>query len=93
MTTKKNTARIITWLAAIVTGVIVIILPLVYFLLSYQNMAGGIEAEAEINARIVTQIISTHPDIWEYEELRLMEYLSRSYAYCKELDPRSLLGW
>ncbi len=73
----KNISRIITWLAGIVTGIIIIIFPYGYFLITYHNMSGSLEASAEINARIVAQIIKADPKSWETQQHKLMEYLSR----------------
>jgi PAS domain S-box-containing protein len=47
----------------------------VYFF-SRERIAGGLEAEAEITSRLVTQIVSANPDLWEFEQVRLGEYLS-----------------
>ncbi|HEX9019866.1 MAG TPA: ATP-binding protein [Nitrospirota bacterium] len=77
MNKDKQTVRIIASLAAAVIGLVVIVFPLGYFALSYQHMAGNIETEAEINARIITQIISTNPEMWEFEQVRIQEYLER----------------
>ena len=60
-----------------VIGTIVILLLTGYFLLSYQNMIGTLESEAEINSRIMTQIVVTNPKYWQFERVRLMEYLSK----------------
>jgi PAS domain S-box-containing protein len=73
---ERTTARITALLAGIVVGTIMILVPLLYFLLSYQNMAGSVEAEAELSSRIVGEIISKNPELWEFEQVRLLEYLS-----------------
>lgn len=75
MEIKTNISRIITWGVGAVTVIIVIILPLGFFLISYQNAVGNLEIEAKINANIVTQVISSNPDFWEFEHIRLQEYL------------------
>ncbi len=54
-----------------------IIFPLGFPLFSFQNTVGTLEAEAEINADIFTHIISSNPDFWEFEGIRLTEYLIR----------------
>ncbi len=74
---SKNITRIILWLAGIGIGLIAIIFPLIYFIVSYQYMAGSLETEAEINADIISQIISINPEMWEFEQIRLKEYLSQ----------------
>ena len=76
MKTHTDMAGIIAWLAGIMTGLVVLIFPLGYFFLAYQHEAGGLEAEAEINARIITQTISANPEMWEFEQARLKEQLS-----------------
>ncbi len=76
MKDKKNITGIITWFVALLTGMVVIILPLGFFVFSYQNTLGNLETEAEINADIVTHIISSNPEFWEFEYIRLTEYLT-----------------
>lgn len=75
MVINNNLSRIITWLVAFVTGMIVIISPLAFFFHSYQNTSAMLETEAEINANYLTHIVSANPDYWEFEEIRLAEYL------------------
>lgn len=77
MPMKTNTAKSLTWLTAIVIGNVIVLFPAGYFFLTYLYMAGSVESEAEINARIITQIISTNPRMWEFEQLRMQEYLRR----------------
>jgi len=75
--TYKSPTRIISWLAGIVLGIMVIIFPGGYFLISYNYTVGNLETEAEINSWIVSQIISSNPDMWQFEKVRIEEYLSR----------------
>lgn len=71
----KNITGVITWLVAIVTAMVIIISPLAFFFHSYQNLSAMMETEAEINAERLTHIISSNPDYWEFEDIRLTEYL------------------
>ncbi|MEA5114945.1 MAG: ATP-binding protein [Geobacteraceae bacterium] len=75
--TYKSPTRIISWLAGIVLGIMVIIFPGGYFLISYNYTVGNLETEAEIISWIVSQIISSNPDMWQFEKVRIEEYLSR----------------
>lgn len=59
------------------TAAMVVLPPAIYFLVSYNYTAGILEAEAEINSRIVTRIVGANPELWEYEKIRVSEYLSR----------------
>ncbi|MBI5055847.1 MAG: PAS domain-containing protein [Nitrospirae bacterium] len=77
MKVSKNISRIITVLTGIVIFIVMVVFPLGYFFVSYQNMTGALEAEAEINARNITTMISANPEMWEFQQLRLQEYLSR----------------
>jgi two-component system cell cycle sensor histidine kinase/response regulator CckA len=74
---NKYPFRILHWLATIVGLVIFLLVPLGFYFISYQYTIGNLEAEAEINARIITQIIGKNPDMWQYENVRIEEYLSR----------------
>ena len=77
MRSQPAITRIINWYAGLLTGIIVLVIPLVYFLVSSQSMAGSLESEAEINSRIISQIISANPVFWEFEQVRIQEYLTR----------------
>ena len=73
---QKDIIRTVTWLAGIVVFVVVFVIPLSYFALSYQRIAGNLESEAELNAQIISKIISVNPEMWQFEQVRLGEYLS-----------------
>ncbi len=77
MPPQRNITKYITWFSVIVITLFVIIFPLGYFFLSYQYMMGNLSTEAEINAKLVTQIISANPEMWEFQYLRIQEYLLR----------------
>jgi len=64
-------------MAGIAAVVVAIAMPIVYFGLSYQREAATLMTEAEINARIVTQLVNANPEMWRFEELRLVELMSR----------------
>jgi PAS domain S-box-containing protein len=51
--------------------------PAATFFFSRERIAGGLEAETEITSHLVTQIVSANPDLWEFEQARLGEYLAR----------------
>src|SRR5512140_2938471 len=76
-TVDKRLIRIVNWMAGIAAVVIALGMPIVYFGLSYQHDMASLETEAEINARIVTQLINQNPDMWRFEELRLAELMSK----------------
>jgi diguanylate cyclase (GGDEF)-like protein/PAS domain S-box-containing protein len=65
------------WLLTLLAGVTAAYLPLGYFGLSYQHRAASLQAEAEMNARIVSQLINRDPDFWQFENHRLEEILAR----------------
>ncbi len=74
---QKDIVRSITWLAGIVVVMVVLVIPFGYFSLSYQRIAGNLESEAELNAQLISQLISADPDLWQFEQVRLEEYLAR----------------
>jgi len=76
-TSYKSPTRLVTCLAGMVLGGMAIIFPLGYFVISCQNTVGNLESEAEINSRIISHIISSNPDMWQFEKERIEGYLSR----------------
>ncbi|MGE5239740.1 MAG: PAS domain S-box protein [Chloroflexota bacterium] len=76
MPLNRNIARLITFLAGLILTLIVVIVPAGHFIVSYQYISGAVETEAFINSRIINEVISSDPEMWEFEEVRLLEYLS-----------------
>jgi PAS domain S-box-containing protein len=59
------------------SAIVAILLPLIYFGLSYQYESAVLESEAETFSNIISGTISANPDFWRYERDRLEELLSR----------------
>jgi hypothetical protein len=74
---RQRIVRITTWIAGIVAVAVTLTLPLGYFAVSYQHLAGSLEAEAEMTSSLVTELINANPELWLYEQLRLEELLTR----------------
>ncbi len=69
--------RITTVITLTLAILVALLLPVGYFALSYQNLTGKLEAEAEINAAMVARLIVANPELWRYETYRLDELLAR----------------
>ncbi len=74
---STNISRTLVWAVGIIFGIIFAAFPIAFFMLSYQNMAGNLEALTEDIAEELSQVISENPDVWEYQQIRYMGYLSR----------------
>jgi hypothetical protein len=74
---KQKIVGITTWIAGIVAVAVTLTLPLGYFAVSFQHITGSLEAEAELTSHIVTDLINTNPELWQFEQLRLEELLAR----------------
>lgn len=72
-----NLIRLTTRLSATLAALVALAAPLFYFNVSYQYQVASLATEAEINARLVNQIINNNPELWQYEFLRLEELLRR----------------
>lgn len=78
MKTRKNSiVRLTTMLAGSIAIAVSVMVPAGYFLVSYQYILGTLDSQAEINARTVTHLVMANPEMWRYEEVRLMELLER----------------
>jgi two-component system NtrC family sensor kinase len=75
--TSTNVSRVLTWAVGIILGMLAVVLPAGYYFISYQNMAGNLEALAEDVAGEFSQVIAENPDVWEYQQIRYMGYLSQ----------------
>ncbi len=68
---------LITGMSLFMAAVVAVGLPLAYFTPSYFHQEAALQTETEINARLVTQLINDNPEMWRFEELRLVELMSR----------------
>ena len=55
--TNLSYVKILTWVAAVSAGLIAITLPLAFLVFSYQTQVAALDDEAEINARLLSQVI------------------------------------
>lgn len=77
MDDRQRITSITTWIAGVAAVVVTLLLPLGYFAVSYQYLAGSLEAEAEMTSHIITGLINANPELWHYEQRRLEEILTR----------------
>jgi len=96
MNDRKRIACITTWIAGAVAAAMTLLLPLGYFVVSYQYLAGSMEAEAEMASHNITTLINANPELWRYEQVRLEELLARRTGNYYEsarriLDPQGRL--
>jgi PAS domain S-box-containing protein len=71
---STKTAHHITLALAVV---IPVFLSLSCFFIGYFNLGVTLQTEAEANALFASQIIHANPDYWQFEQVRLQEFLSR----------------
>jgi PAS domain S-box-containing protein len=77
MRSKLTIPQIINWYAGLLIGVILLVIPLAYYLIASRSMEGSLESEAEVNAGIINQVISANPSFWQYEYYRFQDVLAR----------------
>ena len=77
MLSGRKTSQLILWISLVAMLTIAVIAPLGFFYISYQYLAGALDSEARLQAGLVTGIINNDPELWELEQERLRELLSR----------------
>jgi len=73
----QRRTRLIVWG---ISGLVTVLVPLLFFMGSHQYLRGVMAARTELRAREVSQLISSNPTMWRFEELRLTELLERGVA-------------
>lgn len=68
---------LIRGMAAALTALIVLAVPLGYFALGYSALLSTTQTKAEIKAELFNQYISNSPEMWRFQEHRLRELLTR----------------
>ncbi|MDP3700598.1 MAG: EAL domain-containing protein [Hylemonella sp.] len=69
--------RLLTALGFALTLLVLLGLPVTYFIFDYSARAAALQAKADVKAEVVNQLVSTSPEMWRYEEHRLRELLLR----------------
>ncbi len=77
ITLGNNTYLTATRFSVVFSIVAALILPFGYFIISYEYLKGIMETEAEINSEVVSRLISTNPELWRFETIRIEELLAR----------------
>ncbi|GFO63033.1 putative bifunctional diguanylate cyclase/phosphodiesterase [Geomonas paludis] len=86
MIQQSNSIRRSTTLTAGILAAILTVVPsAIYFTMAFSRMTGVLETEGEINARVVGAMVVSNPNMWQFEELRLKELLSRRGSPDKEV--------
>jgi PAS domain S-box-containing protein len=77
---KKTSIKVIkttSIIALLLSLIVAILVPLGYFVIAYEYQAAVLTTEVAAQALQASQIISSNPDYWRFEQHRLEEFLSR----------------
>jgi len=77
MYNRQRITSITTWIAGTVAVAVALLLPLGYFVVSYEYQIGSLEAEGEMAGQVISELISANPELWQYEQIRLEEMMAR----------------
>jgi len=77
MTRLGSTTWVTSLIAAGIALIITLVIPAGYFFISFQYMVGNMDTQAEVTARATEVLVLANPDTWQFEEIRLQEFLER----------------
>jgi PAS domain S-box-containing protein len=77
MASDARISKMVTIVAGALAAAASILPPAFYLSVSYQRELGSLEAEAEVNARLLSRIVTANPDLWRFEQERFAEFLTR----------------
>lgn len=89
---NKRVLAVLTHLAITIAVAVSAVPPILSWVSDYRHEQAAVNIEAEINGRIVGQLINTNPDLWVFEALRLEELLARRSNIDKRREIRSIFG-
>lgn len=69
--------RVLTWMAAIVSTVVAIAIPAIFFATAHKYESLRIGHEADMRADMLSAFIYKHPDVWNLDVSRLEKILQR----------------
>ncbi len=68
--------KLLTAFAAVLAVLVFVLPPITYLALKYQHEKAVVSVETHVNALAVSELINTNPELWIFEQLRLVELLS-----------------
>jgi signal transduction histidine kinase len=74
---ESKISATITWIAGVVAVAVACALPATFFVSSYWLQKAVIDTEAEINARLASQVINANPTLWRFQQQKFEEFLQR----------------
>ena len=74
----KNDLRFVNWLVICISLIVATVLPLGYYITSFQHIQAVVKTEAHFKASTITQLVGKNPQFWVFEVERLLELLGRS---------------
>ena len=89
---SRNTLAVLTHLAIAIALAVAAVPPALSFISDYRHEHAAVIIEAEINGRIVAQLINTNPELWVFEDLRLKELLDRRSNVGNRTEIRTVFG-
>ena len=84
-------SRLLRRVSSALVGMVALALPLGYFGLGYSALRSHLDTKASIKAEVVSQIVIASPELWRFEEHRLVELLVRMPAE-SEGEQASIVG-
>ena len=90
----RSIKNILSILTAIISLIVAISIPAVYFIVAYQYTVGAVNTEMAFSARTVERLVANNPQSWQFEEIRLQEILERhlDHSYPENWTIRDLQG-
>lgn len=76
MTLRTDLGRLLTIIIGVFIGIFVFVVPIGYFLVSYQYDAGSLITEAEVDSAIISHAINLDPKLYEIGQEKLNESIS-----------------
>jgi diguanylate cyclase (GGDEF)-like protein len=78
MRDSHSISRVTTWISLLITMLIAVIVPVGYFFLSYQHIAGSLTAEARVVADQISREVGRNQQLSQLEPKKLQSLLSRT---------------
>lgn len=87
---SRRTFAVLTHLAIIIAIAVAAVPPVLSFVFEYRHEQAVVTIEAEINGRIIEELINANPEMWVFEDSRLEELLNRRSNASKRSEIRTV---
>lgn len=81
---RRQIVGLLNSFALVTVLLVVLVPPLTYLYVGYERAQGALEAGVSISTRLVSRLVNANPDLWQFEDTRIIDLFNDARGADKE---------